>query len=57
MDKIETMRAFAAVAKEGSFTAAARRLGVSTRLVSKYVAQLDPACRCSFSIARLAVLR
>lgn len=35
------MRAFAAVAQEGSFTAAARRLGVSTRLISKYVAQLE----------------
>jgi molybdate transport repressor ModE-like protein len=41
MDKIETMRAFAAVAQEGSFTAAARRLDVSTKLVSKYVQQLE----------------
>jgi DNA-binding transcriptional LysR family regulator len=41
MDKIETMRAFMAVAQEGSFTAAARRLGLSTKLVSKYVAQLE----------------
>lgn len=41
MDKIETMRAFAAVAQEGSFTAAARRLGLSTKLVSKYVQQLE----------------
>lgn len=41
MDKIETMRAFASVAQEGSFTAAARRLGVSTKLVSKYVQQLE----------------
>ncbi|MEM9620740.1 MAG: LysR family transcriptional regulator [Pseudomonadota bacterium] len=41
MDRLENMRAFAAVAKEGSFTAAARRLGVSTKLVSKYVRQLE----------------
>jgi len=41
MDKLETMRAFTAVAQEGSFTAAARRLGVSTKLVSKYVQQLE----------------
>ncbi|MGC3936826.1 LysR family transcriptional regulator [Roseobacter sp. EG26] len=41
MDKIETMRAFVAVAREGSFTAAGKRLGVSTKIVSKYVAQLE----------------
>lgn len=41
MDKIDTMRAFAAVAQEGSFTVAAHKLGISTRLVSKYVAQLE----------------
>lgn len=41
MDKIETMRAFATVAAEGSFTAAARRLGMSTKLASKYVQQLE----------------
>ena len=41
MDKIETMRAFAAVAQEGSFTAAAHRLGMSTKLASKYVQQLE----------------
>ncbi|WP_209599068.1 LysR family transcriptional regulator [Ruegeria sp. HKCCSP351] len=41
MDTIDTMRAFMAVAHEGSFTAAGRRLGLSTRLVSKYVAQLE----------------
>lgn len=41
MDKIETMRAFTSVAQEGSFTAAARRLGMSTKLVSKYVQQLE----------------
>lgn len=41
MDTIETMRAFLAVAREGSFTAAGKRLGLSTKLVSKYVAQLE----------------
>ncbi len=41
MDKFETMRAFTAVAQEGSFTAAGRRLGASTKLVSKYVQQLE----------------
>ena len=41
MDKIETMRAFIAVAQEGSFTSAGRRLGLSTKLVSKYVQHLE----------------
>ena len=41
MDKIETMRAFTAVAQEGSFTAAGRRLNMSTKLVSKYVQHLE----------------
>jgi len=41
MDKIETMRAFIAVAQEGSFTDAGRRLGLSTKLVSKYVRHLE----------------
>lgn len=41
MDKIDRMRAFAMVAKESSFTAAGTRLGKSTRLISKYVADLE----------------
>jgi len=41
MDKIETMRAFSAVAQDGSFTAAGRRLRMSTKLVSKYVQNLE----------------
>lgn len=41
VDKIETMRAFVAVAAEQSFTGAGRRLGISTKLVSKYVQQLE----------------
>ena len=41
MDKLETMRAFTAVALDGSFTAAARRLGISTKLASKRVQQLE----------------
>ncbi|MEP3198033.1 MAG: LysR family transcriptional regulator [Lentilitoribacter sp.] len=43
MDKIDRMRAFALVAKNASFTIAARRLGKSARLVSKYVADLEEA--------------
>ncbi len=41
VDKIETIRAFIAVAQENSFTAAGRRLGISTKLVSKYVRHLE----------------
>lgn len=41
MDRIDTLRAFLAVAREGSFTGAARRLGVSVKLVSKRVAALE----------------
>ena len=41
MDKIETMRAFVAVARERSFTAAGQRLGMSTKVVSKYVQRLE----------------
>ncbi|MCJ7871051.1 LysR family transcriptional regulator [Phaeobacter sp. J2-8] len=43
MDKIDRMRAFALVAKHASFTTAAKRLGKSARLVSKYVADLEDA--------------
>ena len=41
MDTIDGMRAFAAVAAAGSFTGGAARLGLSTKLVSKYVGQLE----------------
>lgn len=41
MDTIDGMRTFAAVAAEGSFTAAARRLNMTTKLTSKYVRQLE----------------
>ncbi len=41
MDTITGMRTFAAVAAESSFTAGAKRLGISTKLVSKYVRQLE----------------
>lgn len=41
MDKIDRMRAFASVAQESSFTAAGVRLGKSTRLISKYIADLE----------------
>ncbi len=41
MDRIDMVRAFLAVAQEGSFTGAARRLGLSVKLVSKRVAALE----------------
>ncbi|MEL6766582.1 MAG: LysR substrate-binding domain-containing protein [Pseudomonadota bacterium] len=41
MDRVETMRAFLAVADTGSFTRAGGKLGTSTKLVSKYVAALE----------------
>lgn len=41
MDTIAGMRTFIAVAREGSFTAAADRLDMSTALASKYVGQLE----------------
>lgn len=41
MDTIDGMRTLVAVADSRSFTAAGRRLGMSTALVSKYVAQLE----------------
>ncbi|TYC52305.1 LysR family transcriptional regulator [Rhodobacterales bacterium] len=45
MDRIDTMQAFVAVAQEGSFTGAGRRLGMSTKLVSKYVQHLEAQLR------------
>ncbi|NIY72748.1 LysR family transcriptional regulator [Marivivens donghaensis] len=41
MDLTEELRAFVATAQTGSFTAAADHLGVSNRLTSKYVAELE----------------
>lgn len=41
MDRLGEMEIFAAVAEQGSFTAAARHLGVSTSAVSKYVIALE----------------
>lgn len=41
MDSIEQIRAFVATAQSGSFTMAAKQLGVSNRLTSKYVADLE----------------
>ncbi|KWT88536.1 MULTISPECIES: LysR family transcriptional regulator [Pseudomonadota] len=41
MDSIELIRAFREVATQGSFSAAAKRLGVSKATVSKYVAELE----------------
>ncbi|WP_425101062.1 LysR family transcriptional regulator [Tropicibacter sp. S64] len=41
MDIVDELRAFVATARTGSFTAGAQQLGVSNRLVSKYVAELE----------------
>lgn len=41
MDLIDGLKAFVATAQTGSFTEAAERLGVSNRLTSKYVAELE----------------
>lgn len=41
MDNIALMRAFVAVVEEGSFAGAARRLGATPQLVSKYVQALE----------------
>ncbi|PCI84442.1 MAG: LysR family transcriptional regulator [Hyphomicrobiales bacterium] len=41
MDLIDGMKSFAEVVKQGSFTLAAERLGISNKLVSKYVGQLE----------------
>ena len=46
MDTIEGMRVFAAVAAEESFTRGARRLGITTKLASKYVRQLEVRLGC-----------
>ena len=41
MDSITNLRTFVAVAEEGSFAAAARKLGVTPQLVSKYIQALE----------------
>lgn len=41
MDLVDGMRTFVAACEAGSFTAAADRLGMSKKLVSKYVGQLE----------------
>lgn len=41
MDLVDELRAFVATAQTGSFTAAADQIGVSNRLTSKYVAELE----------------
>ena len=41
MDMLQSNRTFLAVAEQGSFTAAADQIGLSNRLTSKYVAELE----------------
>lgn len=41
MDLFDQLRAFVATAQSGSFTGAATQLGISNRLTSKYVAELE----------------
>ena len=41
MDRIDAMRAFVAVAQEGSFSQAAETMAMSPQLVSKYVDKLE----------------
>ncbi len=41
MDLIDGLRTFVATAQAGSFTEAANRLGISNRLTSKYLAELE----------------
>ncbi|RBW46377.1 LysR family transcriptional regulator [Psychromonas sp. B3M02] len=41
MDKLDMMKAFITVSKEGSFTKAADKLDISNQLVSKYIAHLE----------------
>ena len=41
MDVIDGMKTFVAAVRAGSFTAASERLGISKKLVSKYVGQLE----------------
>ncbi|PWI33311.1 LysR family transcriptional regulator [Vibrio albus] len=41
MDKLDTMRTFLAVVREGSFSRAAEKLAISPQLASKYVSALE----------------
>lgn len=41
MDLVDGLKAFVATAQTGSFTDAAERMGISNRLTSKYVAELE----------------
>ncbi|MCB9603710.1 MAG: LysR family transcriptional regulator [Sandaracinus sp.] len=41
MDRVTSLRVFRAVVEEGAFAGAARRLGLSTSMVSKHVAALE----------------
>lgn len=41
MDTLDGMRTFVAVARQKSFTGGAKQLGISTKLASKYIGQLE----------------
>jgi DNA-binding transcriptional LysR family regulator len=45
MDRLEAMSVIVAVAEEGNFSAASRRLGMSVATVSRKVAELNAPCR------------
>ena len=45
MDTVAAMRAFAAVARQQSFTAGARELGLSTKVASNHVRALEEKLR------------
>lgn len=45
MDKIDGMRTFVAVVEAGSFAAASKRLGMTGKLASKYIATLEAQLR------------
>ena len=55
MDLIDELRAFVATAQSGSFTAGAAQIGISNRLTSKYVAELEADAQRGGFAAALAI--
>ncbi len=47
MDKLDGLKTFVAVVESGSFTAAGKRLGISNKLVSKYIGELEAQLKVS----------